>query len=261
MIKYLDPNIGKAACDFQNPLLAYVLRVDPESAGRRVQRALVARGKQFNACNERLLTDVASMHYDPVLEPIALRALWDPDPQIVSDAAEMLRQFGSPKAEEPLWERHKAWSRRSAKHKAELNMALVRDEGDRHAAQAYLGRALFQAIACGQGWLLDGSKLQRLGQLSDIPVSQDEVGTYLEAWKEKALILTIYSCSPRFDAHLVQYQFTSANDLENKLKQFPKGSSICITMLPDETDRQCLDRVRQSAIDDGLSVTVSTQRH
>jgi hypothetical protein len=38
----LDPKIGKWACAVQNPLLAYVLRVNPAAARPRIEQAIAA---------------------------------------------------------------------------------------------------------------------------------------------------------------------------------------------------------------------------
>jgi len=42
---FLDPSIGKLECAVQEPLLAYVLKVDPEGARPRLQEAMTARGQ------------------------------------------------------------------------------------------------------------------------------------------------------------------------------------------------------------------------
>src|SRR6185503_1079502 len=106
----LDKHLGKLACAIQDPLLAYVLRVNPEVAQPLIERAVAARGEDFSACNHELFQLISEIHYDPVLEKIAIRSLDDPDPQVAMTAATMLGRFGSPDAESALWQRFESWS-------------------------------------------------------------------------------------------------------------------------------------------------------
>jgi hypothetical protein len=59
--KELDIHLGKWACDIQTQILAYVLRVDPQAARPRIERALAARGGNLTACYRRLLQEVAAV--------------------------------------------------------------------------------------------------------------------------------------------------------------------------------------------------------
>ena len=100
---FLDPVLGKLGCAVQQPLLAYVLKVDPDGARPRLESAMAARGEGFSACNHGLLPEIAKLQNHQILQEIALRALDDPDPQIVSSAAADLMEYGTPSAGDVLW--------------------------------------------------------------------------------------------------------------------------------------------------------------
>src|SRR5271165_610765 len=79
VLAFLDPEVGKLACAIQAPLLAYVLKNDPEAARPLLERAMEARGKEkgFTACNHSLLTDVGALQSNHVLQVIAIKSLGD----------------------------------------------------------------------------------------------------------------------------------------------------------------------------------------
>src|SRR5580692_3576267 len=103
-------NVGTWACEPQDTMLAYALRVDPETARPLLERAIAARGPQDNACRHMLFTDVGALQQDPILEELAIKSLTDPDPEVAQAAACYLGIHGSAAAEQPLWERYQAWS-------------------------------------------------------------------------------------------------------------------------------------------------------
>jgi hypothetical protein len=255
VIEQLDRHLGKAACDTQNPLLAYALRIDPKLARPRIEKAIAVRGKAFSGCYRRIFSEISAIHYDPLLEEIAIRALDDSDADVVIDAAEMLGRFGSPAAESALWRRYESWCKRWAGHESELNVAWIKNVVGGKADQVRLGRSLFEALVKGQAWLTDQTKLQRLAGITKLPIIPQEIDRYLKAWNEKPLTLSIYSCAPRFDAHLVQYQFRSMDALKEKLKQFPEGTEFVLSPSFDEADRKCVAEIRDFLTDHEMSVT------
>jgi hypothetical protein len=258
VIKQLDPHIGKAPCDCQNALLAFLLRVDPSLARPRIERAILARGKQFNACNQMLLTDISGRNYYPVLEEIAVNTLDDPDPLVVADAATMLGQFGSAAAESKLLRRYESWTKRWNPHAAELNFAGLKDVVGGKADQLRLGHALFDALATGHSWLTDQVKLRHLAEITKAPIRSYRFDQYFKVWSEKHLVLSIDSCGQnslrRFEARLGQYELNSIDRLKEKLLQFPKGTEFTLSLPFDKAHQECIDDVRQFLTNHGLSV-------
>jgi hypothetical protein len=254
VIKQLDAHLGKAACDFQNPLLAFLLRVEPKLARPRIERAIAARGKNFTACNHSVLADISAIHYDPLLEHIAIRALDDPDHEVAVQAAEILGRFGSAAAESALWQRYETWCKRWSEHESELNLTAV---AARYEPKSDLdvGISLVRAISTGKGWLTDQAKLQRLAAISKVPAIHHELNNYLRPWRQPPLLLSVYSCAQRFDAHVAQYQLSSLDALKEKLSQFPAGTKFVFSPSFGEDDRKCVAEIRDFLTDHGMSAT------
>lgn len=179
----LDSKIGKWACAIQNPILAYVLRVSPESARPRLEKAIAVRGKEFSACNHDLFQVVSEIHYDPILEDIAIKSLDDPDPEVAATAATMLGKFGSPAAESALWQRYTSWSEQWTGRESQLERMFA-DGLDDKVYQLGLGQSLMEALATGKGWAMDKTKLQRLSQLTKVPRLQQQLAGYLKTLED-----------------------------------------------------------------------------
>lgn len=233
ILERLDAHIGKWACAIQDPILAYVLRVNPALARSRIEQAIAARGEEFTACNHGLFHGVSTIHYDPVLEEIGIRSLDDPDPEVAMTAATMLGQYGSPAAEEALWRRFTSWSEQWAGHEKELDTAPgeVND-------QLGLGGNIVQALATGKNWLTDKTKLQRLAGMTKVRRLQQEFDRYLKAWEEQPLTISFDATPISFHAQVAQYEFQSFAALKEKFSQFPSGTKFAISARQTESSTQ-----------------------
>jgi hypothetical protein len=220
-------NVGKWACDPQGKILAYVLRVSPETAEPFIERAIAARGPENSACRHSVLTDVAALHNDPILERLAIKSLADSDPEVALNAAGYLGSFGSSAAEQPLWERYEAWSKEWSGREKELR--FVNAAENPNVWQNNLGEGLARALTNGIGWLADDSKLRRVKELG--------VGTTLvqnaEAAERAALERPLpISCMraafdpPSISCNVAQYELSSIATLKKKLGQFPHGTTF-----------------------------------
>jgi len=225
----LDPELGKWACAIQDPLLAYMLRVNPALARPRIEEAVAARGKEFSACNHGLFQSIAEIHYDPALGEIGIHSLDDPDPQVAMTAATMLGRYGSPAAESALRERFAAWSAAWTGREAELDLTFAESSGDL-AYQLGLGENLVQAIATAKSWLTDESSLRRLSELTRVKRVRDELDSYLKTWENHPLIISFHNnpAPSGLEARLVQYEFHSVDEMESKLRQFPSGTKFVL---------------------------------
>ena len=223
MLAIVDKNVGKWACAIQEPALAYLLRVDPVAARSRIETAMAARGEGYSACNHALLAQVGSLHFDPLLEEIALRSLNDDDPEVAANAVGFLGRFGSLATEERLWELLAQWSARW--HGRESELTYMPGGTNSNLYQGTLGHSLQQAIASGQAWLADKPKLQKLQQLSVGSSMRREIDGMLAQWDNKPWhMLFVPGSDARFD--VLQYNLNSLDSLEKKLSQFPSGSSF-----------------------------------
>jgi len=250
---YLDERIGKLACAIQNPLLAYVLKVDRDAAIPRIEKAMAARGPGFSACNHTLFQDLAELHNDAALEDFALRALDDEDPQIVATAATYLGNYGSASAEEALWSHLASWSRRWKGREAELryipgrNLDTVLQEG--------AGSNMITALATAKAWLVDETKLNRLIELSVGPDQRRQAEQYLQTWNTRPRqIQFIGSDKPQFD--IAQYHATSLQAATEKLEQFPRGSTFVWTgNLAQDGEQKAFQELSKAAGSRGIVIT------
>jgi hypothetical protein len=229
----LDQKIGKWACDIQDPILAYLLRVNPEIARPRIEQAIAARGQEFTACNHGLLQSISEIRYDPVLEEIGIQSLDDPDPQVAMTAATMLGRFGSPAAESALWQRYASWGAQWVGHESELDVSFAEGRNEK-LYQVGLGHNLMQALATGKSWLSDKSKLQRLSQLTRVRSIEQQLDGYLKIWEDQPLTIFLdHGSSPvGFHAQVTQYESQSMDGLKEKLIQFPSETKFFLSISP-----------------------------
>lgn len=233
VLEKLDPEIGKWACAIQDPLLAYVLRVSPGLARPRIEQAVAARGKDFSACNHGLFQSISEIHYDPVLEDIAVHSLNDPDPQVSMTAATMLGKFGSPAVESVLWDHYTQWTEKWQGRESELDSTFA-DPVNSRTWEIGLGGNLMQALVTGRSWLTEESKLQRLSQLTKVSRLRQQLDPYLKLWSDPPLTVSFnHNPSPLgLDARVAQYEYHSLVDLEDKLAQFPAGTKFVLSVPP-----------------------------
>lgn len=252
----LDPKIGKCACAIQDPLLAYLLRVNPAAARPRIEQAIAVRGEEFSACNQGLFQGISEIRFDPVLEEIGIKSLDDPDPEVAMTAATMLGKFGSPAAESALWQRYSSWCARWEGHESQLDITFG-DRDDEKLYQLGLGQNLMGALATGKSWFSDKARLQRLS-LTKVRRIQRQLDGYLKTWDEPVLTISVrHSPGPYpFNAQAAQYDFQSLAALEEKLTQFPSGTKFLLTVSPigSPASEKTLAELRTFLSNHGMSV-------
>jgi hypothetical protein len=234
VIETLDPKIGKWACAIQDPLLAYLLRVNPAMARPRIEQAIAARGENFSACNRGLFQGISEIHYDPILEELGIQSLDDPDPQVAMTAATMLGKFGSPAAESALWQRYSRWTAKWEGRESQLDLVFG-DLRDDKIYELGLGQNLAQALVSGKSWLTDKDKLQRLLSATKIKRIQQELQNDLKLWPDGPLEIVLFNnqSSPNgFHGRIAQYEFHSMQEMKDKLAQFPGGTKFRLSISP-----------------------------
>jgi hypothetical protein len=256
VLRELDANIGKWTCEIQNPLLGYVLRFDPKSARPRIEKAIAVQRKNSTTCN--VLCGIALIHYDPLLEELAIRAL-DDSRGDNGDAIGLLSGFGSAAAEEVLWRHYEKWCQRWAGREGQVNSQAV-DRDATKPTDLGLGRAFVMEIVEGKGWLTDESKLRRLAAMSKVPTIQFQLELYLERWQPLPLRVSVDSCAPTFSpwiAQIAQYQIKSIKELKERLSQFPRETKFVLSLPRDEADQSCVEDLRAFLASHHFSATES----
>lgn len=242
VLSVLDPLIGKWACAIQNPLLAYVLRVNPALARSRIEQAIATRGPGFSACNHGLFQDVSEVHFDPVLEEIGIHSLDDPDPEIAMTAATMLGRFGSTGAEPALLARYQRWAQQWSGRESELNLTFAQSSRDL-SNQLGFGQNLMMALATGQHWFADERKLEQLSHVSNVSRIQNQMLQYLKTWQNRPLTMSFNHLGPydEFHAQVAQYELHSIETLKEKLAQFPAGTKFVLNTQSNTSPRELKD--------------------
>ncbi len=101
--RVFNAHLGEWACDAQDAMLQYFLRVDPEFGTKAVQASLAAR--KTTGCYRMLLQDLGKSLAK--VEQLAISELDDADLEVANDAALALGKWGTAKAEAALWARLK----------------------------------------------------------------------------------------------------------------------------------------------------------
>ena len=253
----IEHQVGNWACEPQDQALAYVLKVDPETAKPLIERAIAARGPDSSACRHMLLTDIAALVNSPLLEKLAVRSLTDPDPEVANNAASFLGRYGSADAERALWNRYEAWSREWSGRAEELRFVMGRENP--HVWDANLGQSLARALASGTSWLSDESKLRRIQGLGVGANIQGDIEQALQAWTRRPFTITyIGTAPPSFD--VAQYNQLSLDSLKKKLAQFPSGTKFVLSpsnRSPSPEEQEAREEIFQFAEKNGLAVMCS----
>jgi hypothetical protein len=269
----LDAKIGHWAPDIEDPLLAYLLRVDPEAARPRIEKALVGRVRE-GVLVQNAFQSIAAIHYDPVLEQVAIRALDGSNRALASSAAGLLAGYGTDAARAALQQRYEKWCKRWAGREGEINLkgvsAQYLQEGGTN--ELMLGRSLANALADATHWLTDEAGLQHLKAMTKVATIQRDFDVWIEKWHSLPIHLVVSSCGPangaqppddvwqleRFSASVAQYDLYSPNELKEKLSQFPSGTKFELSLPWKKEDRGCIDDLRAFLASHEFSVTDAT---
>lgn len=248
----VQSQVGAWACVPQNEILAYVLKVDPQTAEPLIERAIKARGPRSNACRHMVFTDIGALQTSSVLERLAVRSLNDPDLQVAGNAAVYLGEYGTADAEQALWTRYEAWSREWTGRAMEL--CFIAGGKNPYVWDAGLGQSLAHALATGTGWLSGEATLHRIEKLGVDAEIKLETERDLRAWLKRPFTITyIASVPPRLT--VAQYDLPSLNSLEKKLTQFPRRTKFLLfhptpgaSPLEQKTREKLLEFARKNGI-------------
>jgi hypothetical protein len=264
---YESPGVGRWGCRIQAALLAYISRVDPQSGGELLDKALAARGKEISRCYAFTLSDVARLHMSAELQDAAYTALEEDDPEMVANAAGVLGQFGLAEAEERLWRRLERWHEHAESRAKELrvqNPGIPALGAPVLSGEVTIEQALRTAICYGQAWLADSEKLKRLRPLCLTDSCRTDVDSITRSWNHNIGIGLGSNQNSRYLISVAQYQPTSIEALKQKLLQFPPGTAFVwhkSTNLDDDLgEPQIFLQVKSYLEDHGMKLERETQQ-
>ena len=245
-------------CRSRHPLLAYVLRVSPDDGLDLIRDALSRR----NGCFTNVLKRVADLHADPGLTALAVEALEDPDPEVVGNAAETLRDYGTAAARDALWRQLTHW------HEESLGRDDRPSESVQWNQQWWVGwrlqTVLALALAEGHGWRLELEELNRVRDHVHDSVKA-ELDRHIEQVVQEPRISVRRDPVDGVAFSVDPYRFGgSLERLQQKLVQFPAGTVFgWRSHLPpgwEADDAELFARVQQFLQQRGLDLVRTATR-
>lgn len=246
VLPFIDQHLTEWPCRIQIPVLAYLLKVAPDEAQPRVEQVLRKMSPPYCPRGE-FFPSLGFMEAGPVLDTLAARQLEDGTP-LAADATEYLGRSGSAAMKAVVWEQLSRWHKRYVESGAESRMGSGKHMQDDW--QLYnLDSRLRDAYVNAQGWTIspeDASDLSRLlgeksiaGQACTFSCgSQLSVGpgpgNYYIYGRIKDPVYPLENridylmSAEHFRYSVNQYRCASLKALEQKLLQFPAGSTFRI---------------------------------
>jgi hypothetical protein len=116
------------------------------------------------------------------------------------------------------------------------------------------GSAMISALAAGQGWLTDETKLNRLLDLSVGQNQRTQVEQCLKLWQARPRqIQFIFASGEQFQ--IAQYTVRSRQSAIEKLSQFPRGTSFSwIGSMAWEGEASAFDEITKAIAGHGISM-------
>ena len=247
--------IGKMACAFQAPLVAYFLRVDPRQGGLALEESLTARKR--TRCFESELSEVANLFMSPEVRQAAIKHLNDPNMVVSMQSVAVLSQHGTVDDESLLWNRLQEWHDEWQGRNPELELK-TKDEEDLPIRPAQIELELVRAIGRGQGWLMDSDKFKRLQQLCLTPTALREVSSIMSQSETREIGVSSSYPIGRHYFRVAQYEFRSFDDFREKLGQFPKGTAFTAPKNDDPVVERLFDKIEAFLSAGGMKLNRAT---
>ena len=244
VLPFIDQHLTEWPCSLQIPVLGYLLKVSPNDARPRVEQVL--EGVRPPDCPRgEFFPSLGYVEASPVLDTLAIRQVEDGTP-LAADAAEYLGRYGSAAVKPLVWEQLSRWHKKAVDSGAEQRMAMPKSTQD--DGQLYnLDSTLLGAYVNAQGWTLSPEDVHRLSKLigseksnglactfscdSSISVGSAP-GNYViygrapdPVFPPENRIDYLMPTEP-FQYSVNQYQCANLKSLEQKLLQFPAGSTF-----------------------------------
>jgi hypothetical protein len=209
-----ETSAGQWDCVTEDGFVVYFLRVDPDYG---VQRLAVGP----TLCMTKSLPAVVKMQRWSEVEPGIMARLNGPDLNWARQAAETLAKYGSPRAENALWDRLRRFHAQWAARGNELAPRSGNPSDANEAMDFQFG--LVEAIGRAQAWLLDNEQITDLENLT-LGQERDNV----KSWHWISPVdLNISFFGERVQA-TINSQYTAADltSLQSKLAQYPRGTKF-----------------------------------
>jgi hypothetical protein len=248
-------SVGAAECQQQANLLAYFLRVRPSLGAEMLQKSMREQRKP-NGCHTELLRRLVDRHMSSEVESVALAALDDPEPRVVQSALFVLKQYGSVKARDLLWQHFRIWS---AAWQPRAKALELPDEREQVATEG----AYFETLSAPYGWITSVEDLRTLRTLCVSRQCVENADRAINHWPQGALqIIVSEPQGDEFNEKVGIANYFSVigtvDRLKNKMAQYPKGSIFTIESSYNarNTVQRVYDELKPWAAEQGLELQV-----
>lgn len=219
------PAIEKRAtegnCSAENYAIAYLLKVDPDEAASALRKVASYRPYGHTSCVQTMYSEIGALIASPVLDRFAIESLNDNDLIVATQALRYLRDHGSARAEQPIFDRLVRWNAKWRGHVSELTGTAGRPSPN--LLERDFGMELAQTLVRGHGWLADERRIRQILSLTLEPNARMDLKAALSQARSRPI--HIYFMGKNGPMFLVaQYQLDSMKDLENKLSQYSPGT-------------------------------------
>jgi len=218
----IQGKLGYLSCREQSAALAYLVRFDEANAAGIVEAAVAARGPDKTGCNNSVFTDVGEYVSNSMLLAEAVKALDDPDNEVVLDALHYLTAHGDQSVKEPIREHYIQWSDHWKNYKDRLEYRKAGELGPTQGVE--LGKDLVDALMANQGWIPSDEDLEADAHRC---VGEDVCNAAAEIQKksaEKPVPISFWDTGERPRLTLAQFTPKTMELLEGKVRQFPRGT-------------------------------------
>ena len=246
VLPFIDQHLAEWPCSVQIPVLAYLLKVSPNDARPRVERMLEKVSAPYCPRGE-FFPSLGFMEATPVLDTLAARQVED-GAALAADAAEYLGRYGNPAMKPKVWKQFSRWHKKYVESGAELRIGS--QKGTQEDSQLYdLDSRLLQAYVHAHGWTLSPGDVDRLSKLIDDKNREGlactfHCGSPLSVGPEPGNFSIfgrvndpVFPVDDRIDYlmpmepfqySINQYRCRDLKALEQKLLQFPAGSTFSV---------------------------------
>ena len=218
VLRWLRPRLDNVACPPHDALLAYLLKVRPDEGLDLIRNALSRRTR----CYQSVLKRVADLHGGSELTALAVEALEDADTDVVRNAAETLRDYGTAAARDALLRQLTHW------HEEALGREDRPPESAGWNRRWWVGwrlqTVLALALAEGHGWRLELDELYRVRDLAHDGVKA-ELNRHIEQAMQEPRIRVTGDPLDGLEFSVDPYRSGgSLERLQQKLLQYPAGT-------------------------------------
>ncbi len=230
-------------CLIDQWFVAYFTRVDVQQGSRILAQAMAARTGR--GCYTSLLSEVASVTWNPVVKQQALLTLNDPSPDAAADAVRVLAAYAGNEAQSVFLRRLEEWSRQWSEQPGLLTRNSI-TSADPYQNDRLLGDALFRALADSPAWVVDEPLARRLRLLCVDDLCRKQ-------WDDYKVSPVLIEVQPGYLGlgivlQIGAYSAVDAHGLTERMAQYPRDTVFqwCGQFLPGQFEAQDLQEVQHT---------------